>query len=134
MIRSLLCTVFLHQRDKLLNAKIIITFRILAPVSCRLLTHKIHLNKRFNHFILNHGKCLSLLLPWGSGNLFKLFFELLKSALTIQLAFKLSKIRNGTAISLHLIEHFHKNFHDSLLAGAYLCRTFRINVKQHNIG
>ena len=133
MIRSFFLTVYFYQRYKFFDTEVVTSLGVFAPVTGCFFTHEVHSYDGFYNFILNNSKCLSLFLPRCTGNLFKFFFEFFKSALVIQLAFKFRKIRNRTAVSLHLIEHLHKYFHNCLFAGSHFCRTFGINIKEHDI-
>ena len=133
MIRSFFLAIFFNQRDEFLNTEVIATFGIFAPVTGSFFTHEIHRHDSFDDFILDHCKGLSLLLPWCPCDLFKFLFELFKSAFVIQLAFKFCKIWNRTTVSLHLIEDFHKDFYNGFFTRANLCRTFGINIKEHDI-
>ena len=133
VVRSFFLAVFFYQRYEFLNTQVIASFCIFTPVASCLFTHEIHRHNGFYNFILNHCKSLSLFLPRCPCNLFKFLFELFKSAFVIQLSFKFCQIRNGTAVSLHLIEDFHKDFYNSLFTRTNLCRTFGINIKEHDI-
>ena len=133
MVWSFFLAVFLYQRYEFLNTQIITAFCIFAPITGSFLTHKIHRHDSFDDFILNNGKSLSLFLPWCPCNLCKFLFELFKSAFVIQLAFKFCQIWNGTAVSQSFIEDFHKDFYDGFFAGTNFCRTFGVNIKEHDI-
>ena len=133
MVRSFFLTVLFDQRYKLLNTEVIASLCIFTPIASCFLTHEVHSHDRLYDFILDNRKCLSLFLPRCPCNLFKFFFELFKSAFIVQLTFKFCKIWNRSAVSLHFIKYLHEDFHDGFFSRANLCRSFGINIKEHNI-
>ena len=133
MIAAFAADIGFYALSEALNADLIRFRRLFAPIPCCRFAHKANFGQHIHDCILDKVKILPGAFPGTSVFFFKRLPELFKAARFRQPALQISEMRHGAAKALHLIEHFQKDVHNSVLIVLAGGLALGVNIKQDNI-
>ena len=134
MVLALGIDVGFHSFGKILNADLIRLRCLLAPVARCMFAHEVHVRQNIDNGILDEVEFMTVLLPGLAILVLKSLFELFHPSGFSELLLQIRQVRQGAAVSLHLIEHAKENVDDGVLVLLAAGIALGINIEKDHVG